>query len=141
MSGEQNDLFDPMGCDVTQLLDHAGAGEALAERANWPKLLAELVDVCAAAFRRDGRAEAAALADAETTVLAIAEYFGGRMLYLPRNDALRKALRDALIWHTFKGDNIAALAEQHRLTPQAIYQIIAEQKRLRTRKLQGRLFD
>lgn len=61
-------------------------------------------------------------------VTAQAHYFGGMQLYLPRNDRLKKALRDIDIWQQFNGSNHRQLARQYGLTEITIYQIVAEQR-------------
>ena len=63
----------------------------------------------------------------------IATDFGGGNVYLPRNDALKRTLRNLSIWHEYDGTphgphGISVLAKQHRLTEIAIYRIIEAQR-------------
>lgn len=63
----------------------------------------------------------------------IATDFGGGNVYLPRNDALRRTLRNLSIWHEYDGTphgphGISVLAKQHHLTEIAIYRIIEAQR-------------
>lgn len=129
------------------LLGHAGDPLDLIERSDvaadetkWAPLLADMLRVIEALKRREGRAEADAFADAQSTVLALAEYFGGRMVYLPRGDRLRTALRDAELWRRFNGRNSAELAHEYRVSEIHCYAILKKQRQLHQRKLQGRLF-
>jgi Mor family transcriptional regulator len=63
----------------------------------------------------------------------IAIDFGGGNVYLPRNDALRRTLRNLRIWHEYDGTphgphGIAMLAKKHHLTEIAIYRILEAQR-------------
>lgn len=63
----------------------------------------------------------------------IATDFGGGNVYLPRNDALRRTLRNLGIWHEYDGTphgphGISVLAKKHNLTEIAIYRIIEAQR-------------
>jgi len=104
----------------------------------WPRRLCELVDHLEARFRRKGLGADQARALAEETALAVADLCGGRQIYLPNGQAIRRALRNARIWRDFNGRNIDELARKYRLSTACIYQILAEQRRLR--RGQGELF-
>ena len=73
----------------------------------------------------------------------IATDFGGGNVYLPRNDALRRTLRNLSIWHEYDGTphgphGISVLAKQYHLTEIAIYRIIEAQRQAhRTPELPG----
>ena len=63
----------------------------------------------------------------------IAIDFGGGNVYLPRNDALRRTLRNLRIWHEYDGTphgphGIGVLAKKHHLTEIAIYRILEAQR-------------
>lgn len=73
-------------------------------------------------------------------VAAQAAYFGGMQLYLPRNDRLRKALRDIEIYDEFNGVNHRQLARRYDLTEITIYQIVAEQRAAEKARRQLGLF-
>lgn len=94
----------------------------------WPRTLAELVDVYVDHFLRLGRGQAAALTEAQAVVIVLAHHFGGRMVYLPRDDKLRLALRDARIWREHNGRNVQDLADRYGLTAAQIYGILREQR-------------
>ena len=88
--------------------------------------------------------EARALACDGIGRIAIA--FGGGNVYLPRNDALRRVLRNLRIWHEYDGTphgphGIGVLAKKHHLTEIAIYRIIEalrqEQRTLTQPELPG----
>lgn len=107
----------------------------------WAPMLANLVGVLEATFRRRGHDDDDALRLACDGVLAIAEYGGGRVMYLPRGDRLRIALRDAEIHRRWQGGvSIPALAAAHDITEIHVYRIVAEQRRLYLGKAQGQLF-
>lgn len=129
------DLFGLAGLDP----DHI---DRLAEQLpdvsdQWPRTLAELVDVLAAGLKRRGRDDATAEQDARFAVLTIARYRGGRQFYLPAGDDLDRALRDTEIYQRWsRGENIHDLARASDVSETRIYQIIAAQRRLRFRRQQ-----
>lgn len=106
----------------------------------WPKVLAELVDVLAAEALRRGRSPDEALQDAQASVLALANYLGGRQIYLPRGDRIASALRDRLIWCAFPRKSIEQLADEHGTSTRRIEIILAEQRAIFVRKIQPGLF-
>lgn len=135
---EQLDMVGlPSAADALSMI-----GKDLGElpESKWAPLLASLVSVLEALYRRQGKDEDSAFQQASDSVMAIAEYFGGRVVYLPRGDKLKAALRDAEIYRRSHRGNIEALAEEHGLTVIHIYRICRQQKALHLRKIQGRLF-
>lgn len=109
----------------------------------WPKTLHDLMCVMEAQIKRRHPEHAMhAYAMARSNVLAIAHYLGGRQLYLPRDDRLQRALRDHQIYQEYKGRvNHDALAAQYGLTTIQIYNIVANQRKLHTARIQPQLFD
>lgn len=135
----QDELF-PNTDDLEQLLEHVGGAEQSKHR--WPKQLADMVDVLAEHFQRRRKMPGEAAAEEATQVVTVlAHYFGGRLTYLPRDEKLRTAMRDNLIWLAFNGRNVQALAHQHQLTEAQIYNIIKKQRKLHTSKVQPDLFE
>lgn len=132
-------MTDPLSPDafaLEALVEAAAQGRI--DDARWPESLARMVDVLTAEYRRRQIPEPESLARA--SVAAIAHYQGGRPLYLPRADTLARALRDDEIWRHLGRLTAEQLADQHGLTPARVYQIYAEQQRMRLSKVQARLF-
>lgn len=115
---------------MTTLLENAGGIDPSA----WPRTLAELVDVYVNHFLRLGRDRTAALAEAQAVIIVLAHHFGGRVVYIPRDDKLRLALRDARIWREHDGRNVRQLADHYELTTAQIYSILREQRVIRRRQ-------
>ncbi|MEW5682998.1 MAG: Mor transcription activator family protein [Pseudomonadota bacterium] len=64
---------------------------------------------------------------AERMVFVLANYFGGKKIYLPRNDALLKLMRNISIYRAYsKGAPIKDLMKKHRLTDVMVYRIISD---------------
>ncbi|MDW7746564.1 Mor transcription activator family protein [Halomonas sp.] len=105
----------------------------------WPQGLSDMVTVITAALRRAGDDETTARERAFRAVRALAQYAGGRSLYVPKGEALDRALRDRDIWERFDGANVTALARQHDLTEVQIYAILAEQRKLARARVQPQL--
>lgn len=135
---EQPELFDALTCDPIDLIERGG--DALSDISRWPQRLRELFDI---EYRYSLRSmpEAQAAADAAARTLLIADYLGGSALYLPRGDALRKAVRDATIYARFsRASNMDALAREFGVTTPHLYEIVAREKARHIAKRQGRLF-
>lgn len=133
----QGDLLGmPSGQEAAVLVEKA-ALDLPADR--WAPTLAAMVAVLTAALKRQGIPEDEAPRLATAGVLAQAEYAGGRMMYLPRGDRLRLALRDAEIWQRAKRGNIDALAQEYGLSDIHIYRICKQQRELYIARRQGRL--
>lgn len=136
----QPDLLDPMSCDPLDLvIEHAAD---MPERHRWPALLRELVDVMMAYNERVLQMTPYQAADdAVERVVLIAEYLGGRFVYLPRGDVLRTAAREAVIYRLSDSKSPAEIARQFGLSEVNVYRVIAKQKALAVKRMQGRLFD
>lgn len=107
----------------------------------WAPQLAALVGVLEALYVRQGRPEVEALKLACDGVLAIAEYAGGRVLYLPRGDRLKLAVRDAEMHRRWqRGATIGQLAQDYDLTDIHVYRVVSQQRALHLRRTQGTLF-
>lgn len=131
----QEEMFDLDSAELTGLLEHAAV---TADARAWPKMLTDLIDLLTAHFKRRGFARPDE--EARRVVAALAVYFGGRMMYLPRGDRLQKAMRDAEIWAAYTGNNVPQLAQHFRMSVPSVYAIIAEQRALRVRAAQPSLF-
>lgn len=130
LSEPQRDLLPPDDTELSALLDRAGS----IEPGVWPRTLAELVDVFADHFSRNGRSQENAMSEAQAAIVVLAHHFGGRMIYLPRDDKLRLALRDARIWREHDGRNVQDLATRYGLTSAQIYGILREQRAINRAK-------
>ncbi|MBU2673550.1 MULTISPECIES: Mor transcription activator family protein [Hafnia] len=138
MSQTQTDLFehDPA---IVQLLDHLDNIPVADMEGQWPQMLVALMDVLEGELSRqriagDNRQQARKLAT------ALAHYMGGRPYYLPNGERLKNALRDDMIYRSFDGRNIESLRRAHGLGQAQIYNIIAQQRALHSRRIQPELF-
>lgn len=133
------DQHDLQGMAPTQPVEGLSAADlADVPESKWAPALVSMVQVLEARHRTRGMAEDDAFALACDSVMALAEYFGGRVWYLPRGDRLKIALRDASIHRQWqrKGAVIQNLAAAHKLTEIHLYRIIAQQRELHLRKTQ-----
>ena len=137
---ESGELFDALTCDPLDLIERAG--EDLPEVHRWPKRMAEMFDIEFRYSKRRGMADDEAAIDAGSRVILLCDYLGGGApMYLPRGDDLRRAVRDSQLYRRANRDNLEALARESGMTVTALYDLIAREKRLRLRKMQGRLFE
>lgn len=139
MADQQDMLGDASTEDLQRLLEE---DKALPEtQRRWPQDLVAILRLVEGVLVRRGMAKAPAFAAAAEAALEMAQYGGGRMLYLPVGHRLKLALRDAEIWRRFDGRNHHALAQEFGLTVVSIYEVLREQRALHQRKHQGQLFD
>ncbi|SCY71042.1 Mor transcription activator family protein [Desulfoluna spongiiphila] len=128
---EQLKRFDPNAMDAKQVLNTLDPSVRDDPRL-WPTLLAELVDVVDDHFRDWAKMEPeVALEWSQNVIVVIAHYLGGRNVYLPRDDKLKRAIRDAMIFRLFDGCNQRELSRKTGLTTAQIYNIIRKQRTLR----------
>ncbi|AXF76830.1 transcriptional regulator [Erwinia tracheiphila] len=135
-------LFDDDHAELGQLLDRMDTIPTGELHARWPQLLADMVDLFCAELQRQGYDEVAARLSAGKLVGALANYYGGRAVYLPTGDALRAALRDNQLfdeWSRSRG-NVDVLAKKHTLTHSTVYAILRQQLALHRKRYQRDLF-
>jgi Mor family transcriptional regulator len=108
----------------------------------WPHTLAELVEVMSNRLRAaHGYDDEESNQVARDLVMLLGKHLGGRMTYLPKGDQLRRAIRDAQIYHEFNGVNHNELAARFQLSSVSIYSIVQKQKQLLIEKVQPSLFE
>lgn len=136
----QLDLFDMDAMSVDQVIDQLGPDQR-GDTRMWPATLAELIDVLTDHFQdRMGVDPCDAIAQAQDVILVLSHHMGRRAWYIPGDDKIRRAVRDAAIYKAFNGSNHVELAKKAGLTTAQIYNIISAQRRLRDEKQQGTLF-
>ncbi len=139
-NAENLDLFADDHESLGQLVDRLDQIPTTELTAKWPKALSELVDVLACELVRGGMEPELAKAQARKLALVQAHYMGGRAYYIPTGDHLKAALRDRAIWDEFNGRNIDQLARKHGLSVPQTYAVVADQRKLTRRKVQGDFF-
>lgn len=137
---EQPDMIGAPGAEEAESL--VGHDFSEVPETKWAPQLANAVKVLEAMHLRQGREADEALELACDAVLALAQYQGGRVIYWPRGDRLKIALRDARIHSRWqRGVSIEQLAGYYGLTDIHVYRIVSQQRELHLRKTQGRLFS
>lgn len=135
----QTEMFNALTCDPLELIERASG--VLDDKTRWPQRLVEIYDVLFAYnARRRGLAEDDAARDAAAQAILLADYLGGAVVYLPRGDSLRKAVRDSEAYRRHNGRNTEELAREYGMTTTKFYELIAREKSRRVRRMQGRLF-
>lgn len=115
---------------------HIEAAERLSGE-HWPRQLAEMTDLMLDELAHalpDLPAETIRQAAMRQICRFIAEY-GGTRPYIPKDDAIRRALRDLAIWGEHDGTvdgphGIRALTRKHNLSEVAIWSILRHQRLL-----------
>ena len=141
MSIDQHELPDlTMDLDPEAAVDYAEAVADATERGKWPLRLLELTDLAEALLVRQVGREKSPREQAESIVMEIANYLGGRPVYLPRGVALQRALRDRRIWRDAGRIDPDTLAQREGVCLQQVYKIIGEMRSLERKRRQGALF-
>lgn len=104
----------------------------------WPSTLQSLSALMQVTLKKHGISNADRISEDLATGLSL--YFGGRDMYIPNGESLKKALRDIKIWNEFKGNNLEQLSREYGLTERRISEIIAEQRAVLVARKQRRLF-
>lgn len=140
MSQQPDMLGLPDEGERASLIDSADLGDV--PESKWAPLLAGLLRVHEAMFKRRGSTDKEAFESACAVVMATADYLGGRATYIPRGDRLRAALRDARMWRDYDGRpaTVDRIAGEYGLTSIRVYAILKRQRALNVGRRQGRLF-
>ncbi|MGP5470346.1 Mor transcription activator family protein [Pseudomonas helleri] len=96
----------------------------------WEGTLKEMVEIAEAKLKTELKDGATPSELARHVVFAICDTLGGSVVYLPRGDSLKRAMRDAAIFHDWRENNMhpIGLARKYRLISQTIYDILARQR-------------
>lgn len=132
--------INPKTCDPVDLLvEH---GEDFPPESQWPRMLRNLVAVLFEYNRRVLKlTEKQASEDARERVFLIANYLGGRFVYLPRGEQLRTAVRNALILRLSDTMRAADICELFGVGEHMVYRVIARGRATEGESLRGKLFD
>lgn len=131
MASDNHDFFGDDGIpgDALEHIDDPTVHTA------WEGRLQEMCGVVEHALKQRDETQAAAPELARHVVFWIADTLGGSVIYLPRGENLKRALRDAALyrdWHE-RGASPHELARQYRVAVQTAYAIIARQRAIRRR--------
>lgn len=98
----------------------------------WEGSLREMVEIAEAKLVIEMGPTSTAPELARHVVFAICSTMGGGVIYLPRGDALKRAMRDAAIFREWKDGStpIPDLVRKYELANQTIYDIIRKQRAL-----------
>lgn len=98
----------------------------------WEGSLREMVEIAEAKLLVEVKPGVEAAELARHVVFAICSVMGGKVVYLPRGDPLKRALRDAKIYRDWKDNDtpIPDLVSKYDLANQTIYDIIRRQRAL-----------
>lgn len=129
-----------MDLDPEAAVDYAEAVADATERGKWPLRLLELTDLAEALLARQAGRDKSPREQAESIVMEIANYLGGRPVYLPRGVALQRALRDRRIWRDAGRIEPDDLATREGVCVQQVYKIIGEMRSLERKRRQPGLF-
>lgn len=132
------DMFDSVDASPADVLANMGEAEIASK---WPAETVNFIEAIQSRYVRQGTDLADARKLAIEAVLALAEYAGGRVIYLPKADGINRLIRNKKIWEEFNGSNIDQLSQRYKLTVAQVYAIIREQRTLHSRKIQPGLFQ
>lgn len=124
----QNDMF---GEDTA--LDQDKALEQLDPRTyRWEGTVRDMFDAVCLAMRKQGVDAGSVDRLAPPIVLQLCDTIGGQVGYVPRGEAVRRAMRDARLFDDWRvrGKKPPQLAVDYKLAVQTVYEIIARQRAL-----------
>lgn len=107
----------------------------------WEGSLKEMVEIAEAKLLIELKPTSTAQELARHVVFSICSTMGGCVIYLPRGDALKRAMRDTSIYRDWRDNGVhpADLGRKYKLANQTIYEIIGKQRVLH-RKSEPDLF-
>lgn len=112
-----------------------------AVQARWEGSLRDMVEIVEAKLTAEMKPDASIAELSRHVVFAICSVMGGGLIYFPRGDALKRALRDAAIYRDWSENNVPIheLVGKYNLANQTVYDIIKKQRALH-RKTEPDLF-
>lgn len=140
MTEEQKDLLGDKSFS-SDLLDHLDdISDEVSKK--WPRDLIALVDIYGAALKRMGYNEDQGRKISHALLAEQANYCGGRYFYLPKLDALKKAIRDVDLYKDWsdRGIQPEELSRKYKLSSVHVYRIIKEQQAYYRKRVQPELF-
>jgi Mor family transcriptional regulator len=144
MLNEQGEQLDLLATNTAELEQALATLATLKpdERADfirrWPSTLQSLCDVMRVTLKQHNIDNADRVS--EDLATSLSAYLGGRDVYIPNGESLKKALRDIKIWREFKGNNLEQLSRDYGLTERRVSEIVAEQRAAFVARKQRRLF-
>lgn len=141
-SQEQNhELFTDEETLSEELLNHLPDISDEAKR-KWPRDLVALLDIYQASLVRLGYPVEQGSRIAHALISELAVYCGGRYIYLPKGDALEKAIRDVRLFIDWRDHQHTPemLVSKYKISLQHVYRIIDEQRKYHINKIQPGLF-
>ena len=136
---DQNDMFasDALPENIADHLPNISEQAKL----KWPETLATLIALFDLEGRRQGLDEAQAKKVSHAMVYTFATYCGGRYAYVPKADALDKAIRDVRLYKDWHDNNaeIDTLAVKYKLTAKQVYKVINDQRKYHISRIQPSL--
>lgn len=111
-------------------------------RKKWPKDLAALIAIFNDELKRMNINDDDAQRITHRLLAAQSMYCGGRYFYLPKHDALQKAVRDLELYKEWadKGVEPSDLSRNYKISVQHVYRIINEQRAYYRKRIQPGLF-
>lgn len=106
----------------------------------WPELLMQMLVHGTATAQQCGLDNNKAGEVAMAIVINYAKTFGGCQIYLPKGDALARAVRDMEIYQQAGKTDAIALAHQYNLSSKRIWEIQRTQRDLHIQRIQPSLF-
>lgn len=128
---DQESLFPP---DSGDQVGGAAADPTPRRTARWGEQASVLQSVLQVALEREGEPAERAAILAESVLLSLCEYAGGRDFYLPKATLLKASLRDRRIVDEFNGRNWDDLARRYQVSTRWVREILTRDRELRRRK-------
>lgn len=101
------------------------------DKAAWGDNLGEIVDVFENVLYKLGETDRKkAQEKAQVLTIELADFWGGKSVYLPIGKKVRIALRNAQVFKDFNGENVPELVKKYHISESTVYSIIREQRRL-----------
>ncbi|MAK90442.1 MAG: hypothetical protein CMI13_04290 [Oleibacter sp.] len=111
-------------------------------RRKWPRDLVALIDMYGGTLKRMGYKPAEAERISHALLLDLSTYCGGRYIYLPKNDALKKSIRDVELYRDWSHSGMLPdqLAQKYDLALPYVYRVLKEQREYHLKRVQPQLF-
>lgn len=99
--------------ELIQVFDEPDSAEWCLTSARFPESLISLVALFERRLHKEGINKTGL---SEKLITELALYLGGRDMYIPNGDKIKRCLRDIQIYRSFRGNNLSEIARQFCMT-------------------------
>lgn len=113
--------------ELIQVFDEPDSAKWCLASARFPETILTLVTLFERRLHKEGVTRPGV---AEKLITELSFYLGGRDIYLPSGDSLKRCVRDVQIYSSFRGNNISEVARKFNMTERNVSNVVSKVNQL-----------